>query len=338
MIIQETVSDFLQPSVPEFEITSRWLNCDGNGAVISGSNPGAVLLNDNVYTNGSRGNDNLNIWKYSIAKNAMSPLSYPHYAIDVPDTDYLAITTYQSQLLWIGKCDRYNDNIKVFALEDEATDTWKEIMQDIPQLDHTQQSPIINFISAASEGNYLVVIESMGYHGLSMLLFNGQDWKRIDMLGSVPSYAYGEADVIMYDGTIYLSTRVGFYEISFSEASLATSHVTCKSLACVPEEYRANLTVFNGHIVVLTAAQAFMYYRFNQSGDRGYVNILAYLPISNTWVILEKLDCYSCWSIPSIIGLPTGCLLILGVTPDPLQTPQFNILQVTAKGKAFYVQ
>ena len=319
----------LQEGFPKFELTSRWLNCDGNGAVISGSNPGAVLLNDNVFTNGSRANDNLNIWKYSIAKNSMSPLSYPLVAVDVSDTDYMAITTYQSQLLWIGKSDRYNDNIKVFAL-DEATESWREIMQDIPQLAHTHESPIINFVSAASEGNYLVVIESMGHHGLSMLLFNGQEWRRIDMFGSVPSYAYGEADVIIYNRTIYLGTQVGFYEMSF-EASLATSHVvTCKSLACIPEEYRSNLSVFNGYIVVLITSMP--YY-----GRTGYVHLLAYDPFINTWVILEKLDCCLCWTTPSIIGLPSGHLLILGVTltPDLVQISQFNILQVTAKGKIY---
>ena len=331
MIIQETVSDFFQPSVPEFEITSRWLNCDGNGAVISGSNPGAVLLNDNVYTNGSRANDNLNIWKYSIAKNSMSPLSYPHFALDV-SADCQALTTYQSQLLWIGKCNRHNnDNIKVFILEDEATDTWKEIMQDIPQLAHTRESPIINFISAASKGKYLIVVQSKEYQGMSILLFDGKEWRKRDIPISPPESAFDETDIIFHDGNIYLCTQVGFYK-AYLETSLATNHLLWEDLACVPVKYHSNLTIFNGYIVVFTARPV------SESYDvfGRYMYVQAYQPIEDYWLMMKKIECHLCWAIPSIVGLPGGQLLILGITPDP-QAPLFNILEVTAKGKIYYV-
>ena len=268
----------------------------------------------------------------------MSPLSYPPYALDV-STDCQALTTYQSQLLWIGKCDRNNDNIKVFVLEDEATDSWNEVMQDIPQLSHTytpqSRAPIIKFISATSEGNYLVVVESMRYQGLSILLYNGQDWRRID-IPSPPSSAHGDTDIVIYNGTVYLSTRVGFYEVSL--ASLAASHFVWKSLACVSKEFCSNLTVFCGHIVILNATQASMSRMFIESDDAGYIDVLAYLPIADTWVLVEKIKCYLCWMVPSIVGLPTGHLLILGVAlaPDPVAAPQFNIIQVTACLKGIY--
>ena len=262
----------------------------------------------------------------------MSPLSYPPYALYV-STDCQALTTYESQLLWIGKCYRNNDPIKVFVLEDEAADSWKEIMQDIPQLSHTPQSPIIKFISASSEGEYLVVVESMRYQGVSILLYNGRDWRRIDIPSSSPSYAHGETDVVIYNGTVYLSTQVGFYEVSL--ASLAASHFVWKSLACVSKEFCSNLTVFCGHIVIVNTTQASMSRRFTESDDAGYIDVLAYLPIADTWVLVEKIKCYLCWMVPSIVGLPTGHLLILGVAlaPDPVAAPQFNIIQVTARLK-----
>ena len=92
----------------------------------------------------------------------MSPLSYPprYDAIDVP-ADCQALTVYQSQLLWIGRCDEHSDKIKVFVLYDESRHSWKEIMRNIPQVaPDTSASPIIKFVSATSEGKYLVVIVS----------------------------------------------------------------------------------------------------------------------------------------------------------------------------------
>ena len=310
-----------------FELSSRWLNCDGKGAVISGSRPGAVLLNDSVYMNGSRSNNNWNIWKYSIAKNSMSPLSYPPDAPLRTLLDNQTLTVYQSQLLWIGKCDELSDNITVFALVHETTHSWKEIMQDIPQLATSIQSPIINFISAASEGKYLIVVESMGYQGLSALIFDGLGWKRID---STPGYAYGGTNIIIHNGIVYISTQMGFYEIyleAMATMMLATNHLDTvwKKATHIPD-FHSNLTGFNGHTVVLTT-------EITQSGDGGYVYILAYEPIAGNWLMLEKIQCHLCWSVPSIVGLSGGRLLILSIVPDLLQARQFNILEIIAKGK-----
>ena len=310
-------------------MSSRWLNCDGKGAVLSASSLGAVLLNDSVYVKGSRSHNNRNIWNYSITKNSMSWLSYPPNALNV-SSGYQALTTYQSQLLWIGRYDEQSDNITVFALVDETTHCWKEIMQDIPQL-ASPQSPIINFISAASEGRYLIVVESMGYQGSSALIFDGRSWRRIDSPSSTLAYAYSETDIVIHNGTVYLSTQMGFYEI-FLDACLATNHLVWKDSTYIPEACHSNLTVLNGHIVVLTATPA---YRSTQSGDGGYICILAHEPIADVWVVLKKLECHLCWSVPSIVGLPDGRLLILGVVPDPQQAPQFNVLEITAKGKIY---
>ena len=79
--MQEAVAS--QHLVPVFELTSTWLNCGGKGAVISGSKPGAVLLNGCVYMKGSSANDSHRIWKYSIANNTMSPILYPAFCYDL---------------------------------------------------------------------------------------------------------------------------------------------------------------------------------------------------------------------------------------------------------------
>ena len=294
--------------------------------MISGR-PGAVLLNDSVYVNGSRSNNNWNIWKYSIAKNSMSPLSYPPDAPLHTLLDNQTLTVYQSQLLWIGKCDELSNNITVFALVHETTHSWKEIMQDIPQLATSIQSPIIDSISAASEGKYLIVVESMGYQGLSALIFDGLGWKRID---STPGYAYGGTTIIIHNGIVYISTQMGFYEIYLEVMMLATNHLDTvwKKVTRIPA-FHSNLTGFNGHAVVLTTASA----EITQSGDGGYLYILAYEPIADNWLVLKKFQCHLCWSMPNIVGLPGGRLLILGVVPDPLQASQFNILEISAKGK-----
>ena len=163
--MQEAVAS--QHLVPVFELTSTWLNCGGKGAVISGSKPGAVLLNGCVYMKGSSANDSHKIWKYSIANNTMFPILYPAFCYDL-DVSQIAITTYRSQLLSIGRDD--HNKLKIFALEDEATDSWKEIMQDIPQLSHTRQSYVPSIVSAASEGELLIVVVTMGYQRYYFLM------------------------------------------------------------------------------------------------------------------------------------------------------------------------
>ena len=257
----------------------------------------------------------------------MSPICYPHCALRV-SSDHQALVVYQSQLLWIGNCERFSDNVKVFVLADEATGTWKEIMQDIPQLAHTHESPIINFISAASEGKYLVVVQSKGYQGMTVLLFDGKEWRTRDIPSSPPESAYGETDTIILDGNLYLCTRVGFYKV-YLETSLTTNRFLWKNLTCVPDECYSNLTILNGHIVVFTATTASE--RFYVYGQNRYAYILAYQPIDDYWLVLKKFECHLCWAIPSIVGLPGGRLLILGITLE--FDTQFNILEMTAKGK-----
>jgi hypothetical protein len=320
--------------IPELpELTLRWLNCTGNGAVISGSNPGAVLLNDNVFMNGSRANNNRNIWRYSVTGNSMSPLSYPSCALDVP-TNCQALTVYQSQLLWIGTCDEYSDEIKVFVL----THSWQETMHGIPQVTHTIESPIINFISATSEGKYLIIVISMRYQGMTVLLFDGEEWKKIDIPSRPPESAYGETDIIIHNGILYLCTHVGFYMV-YLETSLATNQFSWKKLTFAPlSRHHSNFTLFDGHIVAVVVAPTT---KKSQESDAyyGYCNnvmtVFAYQSTDDYWLALKKLECHLCWATPSIMGLPIGCLLILGVTPD---SPQFNILEVRiAKGISTYL-
>ena len=85
---------------------------------------------------------------------------------------------------------------------------------------------------------------------------------------------------------------MGFYEI-FLDASLATNHLVWKDSTYIPDEYHSNLTVLNGHIVVLTATPAYPS-TSTQSGDDEYIYLLAYEPIADTWVMLEKFECHLC--------------------------------------------
>ena len=291
--------------------------------MISGSNPGAVLLNDNVYVNGSRANNNRNVWKYSVAGNSMSPVSYPPcYTLDIL-TDYQALAVYQSQLLWIGRCDIHSAKIKVFVLCDESTHNWKEIMHDIPQVAHTIESPImVSFVSATSEGKYLVIIVSLRYRGMAVLLFDGQEWKKRDIPSGPPETAYGETDILIHNGILYLCTFVGFYKV-YLETSLATNQLSWKKLSCAPVRSHSNLTLFNDHIVTIIPAS---------KADIIDAIMLTYQSTDDYWLELKKFECHLCWSTPSIMGLPGGHLLIFGVTPES-DSPQFNILEVIAKGK-----
>ena len=264
----------------------------------------------------------------------MSPLSYPPFALDTR-ADCQALTAYQSQLLWIGRCDRHSDKIKVFVLDDESTHSWKQVMHNIPQQAHTLESPVINFISATSEGKYLIIVVSKGYRGMAVLVFDGQEWRIRDTMipSRSPESAYGETDVIIHNGIIYLCTQVGFYRVHF-ETNLATNHLLWKTLTCVPEKCHSNLTIINGHIMVFIATPAS---EKSQDVFGRYVYIMAYQPIDNYWLVLKKFECHLCWAIPSIVGLPSGRLLILGVTPDSVQFPLFNILEVIVKGNHIYV-
>ena len=63
------------------------------------------------------------------------------------------------------------------------------------------------------------------------------------------------------------------------------------------------------------------------------VCLLTYQHMDDYWLLLKMFQCSLCWAIPSIVGLPSGCLLILGVAPDSIEITQFNVLEVRVKGK-----
>ena len=264
----------------------------------------------------------------------MSPLSYPpRYALNMP-TDCQALTVYQSQLLWIGTCDRHSDKIKVFVLCDESTHTWKEIMHNIPQVAHMiAEPPIVNFISAASEGKYLIIVVSMGYQGMAVLLFDGQEWKK--SIAPPESAYYGETDIIIHNGILYLCTHVGFYKVYLETRSLARNQLSWKELSCIPKRSHSNLTLFNGHIVIVAVAQSSKEYIFH--GHQYNVMIFAYQSTDDDWLELKKFEGHLCWSTPSIMGLPSGRLLILGITPES-GSLQFNVLEVIAKGNLKHIR
>ena len=308
--------DILPTSV---RLTSRWLNCCSEGAVGSGSSPRAVLLNDSVYMIGSRSNNNENIWKYSILKNTLMPISYPPNTQTV-SADQHTITSYQSQLLWIGKGDTDNSILVLFALADEQINySWKQIMLKSKEI--LPQMTLPTSISSTSEDEYLIVVVREPQL-LSVLIFDGQEWRRRDG-PDCTAPTHGRIDIIINNGTIFLTTYMGFYTISL-KAILATSDALGQwvTLTKIPKETYSNMTSFYNYTVVLTRK----YY------SDSCVCVLAYEYVSDTWIILEELECCISWMIPTIMGLPDGRLLIFGVVPDPQQIPQFNVLQVTIKG------
>ena len=305
-------------------LTLRWLNCSYcEGAVLSGSIPRAVLLKDSVYMNGSRSKNNIKIWKYSISKNTLTSVNYPTSLIDSVLFNEHTIIDYQSQLLWIGNRDKNTNNLAIFTpRNDEEVDSWEEIMPNFSEeLLRHMKLPAWSFgVSSASEGKYLIVVVSEPLL-LSVLIFDGQEWTRRDGPDcTVPTH--GRPDTIIHDRIIFLLTYKGFYKISLEDI-LITGNPQWKPLTTIATlmSRRSNLTSFDGHIVVLTPGN-------------GYVHILAYESVMDTWIILEKLECHISWVIPSILGLPDGRLLIFGVVSDRLATqiPQFNVLEVTAKG------
>ena len=310
-------------------LTSRWLNCCSERAVISGLSPRAVLLrNESVYMIGSRSNNNENIWKYSISRNTLTLIKYPPNVQTAAAVRH-TIIPYQSQLLCIGIGDKIRDissnNLILFALIDEETHSWKEVtgMPRSREILQHGMGPIS--ISSASEDKYLLIGISEAQL-LSVLIFDGQEWSRREW-PDCTAPTHGLIDIIIHDGTIFLMTKLGFYKISL-ETILVKSDAQWKTLRKIPNygSY-SNMTTFNDHIVVLTPRKIY--------SDNYIINILAYKSASDTWILLEELECHISWMIPSIMGLPDGRLLIFGVVPDQQQIPQFNILEAkyTTKGK-----
>lgn len=272
--------------------------------VLSGTNPRAVLLNDYIYMNGSRSNS-VKLWKYSISKNTFNKIEYPIALLNSVLNNEHTIAEYQSQLLWIGKC--FNE-IAIFKVRNnEGMDSWKEIT---PNFEFSALSARSAGISSVSEGKYLVIVISEP-RLLSVLIFDGQEWRRRDGPDCIAS-THGKPDVIIHDGSIFLMTYKGFYKASL-DSILATNNPQWKSLTTVIKMTRSNLTSFDGQIVVLIPGN-------------GYVRILMYESTLDTWIMLEKLECHICWVIPTIAGF-CGGLFIFGVVPQAMQT-QFNILEV----------
>lgn len=230
-----------------------------------------------------------------------------------------AITSYQSQLIWIGNGDISGYNLVVFSLVDEETHLWKEIMSKSREIIQHRMCPIS--ISSASEDKYLIIVISEPLL-MSVLIFDGQEWRRRDG-PECTAPIHGITDTIIHDGSIFLMTRLGSYEISI-ETILAKRDSRWKKLGTIPKKIYSNMTSFNDHIVVLAP-------RTNYHDNR--FHILAYESVSDAWIILEELECYVSWMMPSIMGLPGGHLLILGVSSIK-SSQNFNILEVTIKGKA----
>ena len=278
--------------------------------------------------NGSRSKSNIKIWKYSISKNTLTSVSYPTSLVDSVLSNEHTLIDYQSQLLWIGNRDRNTNSLAIFTpRNDEEVDSWEEIMPNFSEemLRH-KTLPTWSFgLSSTSDGRYLVVIVSEPQL-LSILIFDGQEWRRRDG-PDCTAPTHGRPDAIIHDGIIFLITYKGFYKISLEDI-VATSNPQWKPLTTIATmlSRRTNLTSFDGRVVVLTPGN-------------GYVCVLAYESVLDTWIMLEKLECHISWVIPTILGLPDGCLLIFGVVSDKqaTQIPQFNVLEVTAKGYYYYL-
>ena len=146
------------------------------------------------------------------------------------------------------------DNLTILALapDCEETHSWKEVLPNFPkEMLLGINAALARSISSASEGKYLIVVIS-GPRLLSVLIFNGQEWRRRDA-PDCAALIHGMIDTIIHDGTIFLTTYMGFHKISF-EAILATSNPQWEKLSEIPKENRSNLTTFD-HVVVLTPGE-----------------------------------------------------------------------------------
>ena len=253
-----------------------------------------VLINDAVYIQGSDSNDHAVIWKYSaLSKKSWSPIPPPK---EITDSSY-TLTAYQSQLLLIGR--KYNrEGMLIIMNKFDEDKGWLPIEEvTIPPVDSMQSA---SDLSAISEGRCLV-ISWVKDERFQLMVFDGLKWKKVE--GPKCRNGYGSSNMIVHEGTLYLSDRRldSIYSVPL-ESLLHDGNKEWESLPDLPckhmlYEGAANLTFLNSSILATLIP----------SYTRGTSLVLALEPLTKSWIDLGEISCdVGRGASPRLVGLPPG--------------------------------
>lgn len=135
-----------------------------------------------MYAIGSRSGKH-EIWKYSISSQSWSVSPTQPAPLMAPSIPYCskhhALTVYQSQPVFIGgyvqkSVNNFTSSKRIYMFNEDCG--WKEDVDVIPPLPAIEDITL-NFVSASSEGNHLIVAWEEGGE-VKLLCFDGQKWKR----------------------------------------------------------------------------------------------------------------------------------------------------------------
>ena len=256
-----------------------------------------VLLGEGIYMKGRIG-EKQTAWKYCIPTKSWSPIPSPPGV----DADKYVLASYRSQLVWIGgrvhTGNQEEANKKVFVYEQD--EGWKENIS-IPPLPvgllHCWR------LFASGDDNYLVVA-----YDSKLLVFDGQQWQQKDG-------PKRDMRVLVHCGTLYLIIQEDGGG-SFCKASVQSllAEINCNwvmsKLPCAYDIKYSSLTLVGDYVTVVA---------LTSSGLSRMLCILSLSSTSDSWIMVTQLTLYRC-SIPSIVGFPTGKLLLMGLM-DPQNPP-----------------
>ena len=289
-----TALDFQNILHPLTELSDEWVNFTDGPDIDQKAQP--IWLGESIYTKGMV-DGKQTAWKYCIPTKSWSPMPSPPGV----DADDYVLAIYRSQLVWIGgrvHNENHESNKKVFVYEQDKG--WKE-NTSVPPL----PVGLLNrwCLFASGDDNFLVV----AYDSM-LLVFDSQQWQQ-------KASPKRDVCVLLHCGELYLISQGHIYKASMQSLLAENDHDWVMSkLPCAYETHTSSLTLAGDYVMVVVLIN---------NGFSHTLYILSLSSTSDSWIVVTQLTHYCC-GVPSIVGCPTGKLLLLGLM-DPQNLPSlFN--------------
>jgi hypothetical protein len=268
-----------------------------------------VVWKDDVYMAGHDQGREGRIWRYSILSNSWDELPCPCYG-----SRKYVLATYRSKLLLIcGGLTKMSSG-KVWQYDDSESTFRESTIANVPNLKDAAD------ISAASEGNYLVVVHQIRPGRMFYVeIFDGNFWtSRTGQLSSRYIISYINVNVIVHHRTVYVSEHIdrkyiaNVYRASLNSLmSVPTSiWTTPQGTSPVPLSRHSSIAIIGNHLIAIAA-------------DFQRTRILGYNVDSESWLYLDEIS-YGFFPAPSIAVLPEGVLLVIGGSHSSVITKEIS--------------
>ena len=266
-----------------------------------------VVWKGDVYMAGHDQDRDGRIWKYSILSNSWDELPSPCYG-----SRKYVLTTYSSKLLLICGGLAKMPSGKVWQFDDNKSTFKESTIANVPNLKNAVD------ISAASEGNYLVVVHQIRSGRMFYVeIFDGNFWtSRTGQLSSHYIISYININVIVHHRTVYVSEHIdrkyiaNVYRASLDSLKSIPMWTNPQGTSPTPFSRHSSIAIIGNHLIVVAA-------------DFQHTRILGYNVDSESWLYLDEIN-YGFFPAPCIAVLPKGVLLVIGGSHSSVITKEIS--------------